>query len=96
MATLTWTHGAVASLHEIFEHIARDRPATARRTIESIVAKARSLADEPRLGQPYPHRADPTLRHLAYGGFRIAYRLEASGGIAVLGVFHGLIFLPLG
>ncbi len=94
MAALSWTHEAVASLRDIYDHIARNRPGTAQRTIESIIAKARSLADDPRLGHAYPHRADPTLRQVDYGGFRIAYRIEAAGGIAVLGVFNGRIFLP--
>lgn len=96
MATLSWTREAVASLRDVFGHIARNRPTTAQRTIESLIARIQSLADEPRLGQPYPHRADPTLRQMVHGNFRVAYRIEAGGGIAVLGVFHGLIFLPLG
>lgn len=96
MVALSWTREAVSSLRDIFKHIAQDRPGTARRTVESLIAKVQSLADDPRLGRPYPHRADPTLRQMSYGGFRIAYRIEASGGIAILGIFHGFIFLPLG
>lgn len=96
MATLSWTREAVGSLREIHDHIARDRPATARRTVESIIAKARSLTEDPRVGHAYPYRADPTLRQLDYGGFRIAYRIESVGGIAILGVFNGRIFLPNG
>ena len=91
---LRWTHGAEESLRGVYESIARTRPRTAERTVESIVNKVASLTASPSLGQRYPHVEREEVLHLAYGHFRIAYSVEGDGSVTVLGVFHGLIFLP--
>lgn len=95
MAELRWTLEAVQSLREIHEYIAVNRPATAFRTIESIINKVESLAAYPELGQRLASAERNDLRLLVYGHFRIPYVCAASGAVSVLGVFHGLIFLPL-
>ncbi|MEM7351702.1 MAG: type II toxin-antitoxin system RelE/ParE family toxin [Acidobacteriota bacterium] len=92
MAELKWTSEAELALREIYDHIARNRPATAQRTAESILNKIESLREAPTLGQPYRHR---NVRRLTYGQFQIAYLYEDGSDVVVLGVFHGLIFLPL-
>lgn len=71
--------------------MAETRPATARRTLDNLLHRLDSLASAPDLGKPYPFRDG--VRTTDYGQFRIAYRTEAEG-ITVLGVFHGLMFLP--
>ncbi len=93
MAGLRWTTEAEISLREIYNHIAQNRPATAQRTIESILNKAESLREAPTLGQSYPHHKSP-VRLLTYGQFQIAF-LHRDQDMIILGVFHGLIFLPL-
>lgn len=94
MAKLRWTHVAEESLRGVYESIAQNRPRTAERTVESIVNKVASLSASPGLGQRYPHVEREEILHLSYGHFRIAYRVEPEGDVTVLGVFHGLIFLP--
>ena len=95
MAELKWTLEAVQSLREIHEYIAVNRPATAFRTIESIINKVESLAASPELGHRLPAARRDDLRLLVYGHFRIPYVSTPNGAVTVLGVFHGLIFLPL-
>ncbi len=94
MVTLRWTSEAEVSLREIYDHIARNRPTTAQRTVESILNRVESLREAPTLGQPYSHRKR-SVRRLTYGQFQIAYLFEDHGTVVILGVFHGLIFLPL-
>ena len=94
MAALKWTGEAEIALREIYDHIARDRPATAQRTVESILNKIESLREAPTLGQRYRHYRRREVRRLTYGQFQVAYLLE-NQQVVVLGVFHGLIFLPL-
>jgi len=97
MAGLTWTSEAASSIRDIYQSIARNRPETAQRTIESILNKVDSLVEYPQLGQPYPYSPDGReVRVIRYGNFKIGYLIEDAGDIVVLGVFHGLIFLPLG
>lgn len=98
MARLTWTTEAASSIRDIYQSIARNRPETAQRTVESILNKVDSLAEYPDLGHPYRFDSGGTIRVFSYGNFRIAYLVEESPDgpeLVVLGVFHGLIFLPL-
>ncbi len=94
MAQLKWTAEAEQSLHEVHNHIAQNRPATARRTVESILNRVESLREAPASGQPWNHRHQG-VRRLTYGQFQIAYLFDEPSEVVVLGVFHGLIFLPL-
>jgi len=96
MARLIWTREATQSLREIHEYIAVNRPATAMRTIESIINKVESLAASPEHGQRLSMAGRKDLRLLVYGHFRLPYLLDdADETVTILGVFHGLIFLPL-
>ncbi len=95
MAKLRWTAEAEHSLRDVHRHIAQDRPTTARRTIESILNRVESLREAPTLGQPWRHQSRHGVRRLTYGQFQIAYLFNDSREVVVLGVFHGLIFLPL-
>ena len=90
---LKWTAHAETTLAQIYRAMAESRPTTARRTLENLLHRLDSLADAPLLGKPYPF-ADG-VRTTNYGQFRVAYRPEAEG-ITVLGVFHGMMFLPPG
>ncbi|MEO1082863.1 MAG: type II toxin-antitoxin system RelE/ParE family toxin [Acidobacteriota bacterium] len=94
MAQPRWSREATESLRDIYEYIAQDRPHTAARTVESILNKVVSLSGSPHLGQRYPYLDRDDIHLLAYGHFRIAYQVDGDGDIVVLGVFHGLIFLP--
>ena len=95
MAAVKWTAEAELSLRDVYNHIAQNRPATALRTIESILNRAESLREAPTLGQPWRHQRREGVRRLTYGRFQIAYLFDDPSEIVVLGVFHGLIFLPL-
>ena len=96
MARLTWTSEAASSIRDIYHSIARNRPETAQRTIESILNKAESLAEYPDQGHSYRFRpGELEVRVIRYGNFRIAFLVEDAESVVVLGVFHGLIFLPL-
>jgi plasmid stabilization system protein ParE len=87
-----FTAEAFQALRDVHDHISRNRPETAQRTIESILNKVDSIANQPLIYQTY--QDPPPTRELTYGHFRIAYRVEEDG-IIVLAVFHGLFFLPL-
>ncbi len=94
MAALRWTAAAEHSLRDIYNHIAQNRPTTARRTVESILNRVESLCEAPESGQPW-HQRGQGVRKLTYGQFQIAYLSADPSEVVVLGVFHGLIFLPL-
>ena len=91
MVELIWTTEAEKTLRQIYDAMARDRPTTARRTIESLLDRVDSLAKAPHLGLPHSFRSEVLL--LTYGRFQVPYSL-LDGRLIVLGVFHGPIFLP--
>lgn len=95
MARLTWSREATNSLRDIFDHIARDRPVTAFRTLESLINKVETLTTDPEKGVDYPHAREGGVRLIQYGQFQIAYHASSPERITVIAVFHGLIFLPL-
>ncbi|MEM8960745.1 MAG: type II toxin-antitoxin system RelE/ParE family toxin [Acidobacteriota bacterium] len=90
---MSWTHQAASSLREIHDYIARTRPLTAQRTVESLLDRTLSLASAPRNAPRY--HAHPEVRILRYGHFRLAYTIrEEDDTVIILMVFHGLVFLP--
>ncbi|MBU6479299.1 MAG: type II toxin-antitoxin system RelE/ParE family toxin [Nitrospirae bacterium] len=91
MAELTWTAEAERWLHDIQDFIAQDNPAAAIRTIETLYQKAEILREFPESGYRYWQRPDRHIRILLHGHYRIAYVIKDSGGIDILGVFHGAL-----
>lgn len=91
---LTWTDEAASSLRAIYQGMARTRPQTTLRTLESLLNKIDSLVTHPDLGRPYRYRGKRPIRVLDYGSYRVAYRVEEDDSILVLGVFSGPLFLP--
>ena len=91
MAELTWTAEAERWLHDIHDFIAQDNPAAAIRTVETIYLKAEILQEFPESGYRCWQRPDRHIRILLHGHYRIAYVIKDSGGIDILGVFHGAL-----
>lgn len=90
----TWTSAGAESLRDLYRRLARDRPQTARRTLEAILDRVEALAADPDRGRPYPYAEGRRIQVLSYGPFEIAYLVEDDGAVTVLGIFHGFVFLP--
>lgn len=88
MGRLIWTAEAESWLYEIHGFIPQDQPEAALKVIQGLLQKAQMLRDHPHLGRLLRHEADGEIRVLQEGRFRIAYQVQASRRIVVLGVFH--------
>jgi plasmid stabilization system protein ParE len=88
---IVWTDEARSWLRLIREHIAKDSPAAADRTIDGIWQKTQILTRHPEAGFQYllPGRDD--VRVLLYGHYRIAYLLSGNNLVQALGVFHAAL-----
>jgi toxin ParE1/3/4 len=91
MARIIWTNESLRWLRAIREHIAKDSPAAADRTVDGIFEKAQLLAQFPEIGFKYPLLNRDDVRVLVYGHYRIAYVLSAVDIVHVLGVFHAAL-----
>jgi toxin ParE1/3/4 len=91
MARIIWTDESLRWLRAIREHIAKDSPAAADRTVDGIYAKAQLLAQFPEIGFKYPLSNRDDVRVLVYGHYRIAYSFSEPDTVQVLGIFHAAL-----
>lgn len=86
---IVWSTLALERVHEVAEHIARDRPEAARAWVRSLFQAVSRLERFPRSGRPVPELAHRTeLREVVHGAHRIIYRVD-SEQVSVLTVRHG-------
>jgi toxin ParE1/3/4 len=91
MAEVVWSARALAWLDGIYQYIARDNPAAAKRTVDAIYDKTMLLSKFPELGYRYEPSLDRDLRILLYGHYRIIYSIEEDGKVGIVGVFHAAL-----
>ena len=91
MAEIRWTEESYRWLRDIYDYIARDNPAAAKRVIEGIREKAEVLQVFPGIGYKFRSEENDDIRILLYGHYRIVYRIRNTDDIDILGVFHGAL-----
>ncbi len=85
---ISWTCQARDDLREIKRFIARQAPKTASAFIRRIKASVERLRDFPESGHVVPEVADPVIREVIKGNYRVIYRVEETR-VVVLTVYHG-------
>ena len=88
-----WTDGTLGDLREIEARMRLQSPASARRLVERIFARADLLLKHPKLGPMVAEFEDEGLRELFEKPFRFVYRVEADG-VKILTVFHSARDVP--
>lgn len=90
MRDIEWMPRAERDLDRIHARISRDNPEAALRWVALLVARAEEAANMPGTGRRIPEDAQErsTLREVMLEGYRIMYRIRASG-IEVFAVRHG-------
>jgi plasmid stabilization system protein ParE len=88
---IRWTHEAAQWLQEIHDHIAKDNPDAAVRTVRGIFDKAQTLKEFPERGARLLSRPQRHIRILLYGHYRIVYLVKENRDVEILGVFHGAL-----
>ena len=72
---IAWTFGAQRTLGDAIEYVAQDAPGAALRLLEDALSAARSLERFALRGRIVPEIADPALRELRVGRYRLMYRV---------------------
>jgi len=89
---VVWTAPAARDLEAIGDYIARRNPGAARRTVQRIRARTRTLIVHPYLGRP--GRVTGTRELVVTSTpFIVAYRV-VDDRIEILAVFHGARVWP--
>jgi len=90
---VVWTETALSHLTDIYEYIARDSTRYAKRTVDRITARSRQIATHPESAAVVAEYADPTIREVIEGPYRVIYRVQPAT-VVVLAVIHGARLLP--
>jgi len=82
-----WTNTAEEHLDSIFNYIAKDSPAYAKRMVDRLTGRSIQIAEYPASGRSVPEYDLPQIREVIEGPFRIIYYIKPDG-IDVLAVIH--------
>ncbi|MFZ2633126.1 MAG: type II toxin-antitoxin system RelE/ParE family toxin [Desulfosalsimonadaceae bacterium] len=88
-----WTKNAIKHLASIYEYIAANSPAYAKRMVDKITRRSVQIADMPYSGRKVPEYEADDVRELIEYPYRVIYRIK-TGQIDVLAVIHGAQQLP--
>ena len=88
-----WTRTALGHLTEIYEYIARDSTRYAKRMVDRITSRSKQIASLPESAPVVAEYADPTVREVLEGSYRVIYRIQ-SDAVVVLAVIHGARLMP--
>lgn len=93
MTPIRWSPQAVRDVEAIREYIAQDSQRYAQLTVDRIIASVERLRAFPQSGRVVPERADPEIREVIVGPFRVVYRYR-SGAVDIATVFRGSRLFP--
>jgi toxin ParE1/3/4 len=88
-----WTNNALEHLVNIYEYIALNSPAYAKRMVDKITRRSLQVAEHPLSGRIVPEYDAEDIRELIESPYRIIYRIKPDQ-IDVLAVIHGSRLLP--
>ena len=82
-----WSIPAKEDLKKIHDYISEDSKYYAKQVIDSIVAKADSLLDFPKMGRKVPEIGDADIREFPIYSYRLIDKCK-NEGIEVLTIVH--------
>ena len=94
MRLILWTEQARQDLAAIHVFISQDSARYAEVVVAKLIAAAERVADFPESGRAVPEFADPLVREVISGRYRIVYRLVGDDSIHILTVHHGARSFP--
>ena len=89
MARLIWSPQSADDLEAACKYIARDSPTYAADFARRVVDSVAALRRHPQLGRVVPELADPSLRELIVGHYRVLYDYREGNRVEILAVHHG-------
>jgi plasmid stabilization system protein ParE len=90
---VVWSDEALADLTGIHDYIAQHSPHYAALTVERLLDALDRVADYPESGRMVPELAEPAVREVIHGAYRLVYELR-EGRAEVLTVFRASRLFP--
>jgi len=85
--SLRWSPSAYEDLRRIHEFLEPVDPAAAIRAVQAVVARARRIPLQPRLGERVPGFGDREVRRVLVRKYEIRYEVSGAN-LYVLRIFH--------
>lgn len=86
---IVWSEQATEDVVRIQEFIARTSPRYAQLLASRLVAAVERLRDFPESGRVVPELAEPQVREVIHGAYRIIYETHGPDRVEILTVFRG-------
>lgn len=93
MTSVIWSPQSVRDLEAIHVYISDESPRYADLVVGRLVAAVERLHAFPESGRIVPERADPSIREIIVGPYRVVYRLRPDL-VEIATVFRGSRLFP--
>lgn len=84
---IVWSEQALSDVEEIRDFISRDAPTFAELFVDRVFEAVERLAVFPRSAREVPEFADPNIREVLLGSYRIVYRIDEDV-VSIVTIFH--------
>lgn len=88
MVEIKWLRDAQNDLREIYDYISLDSKRYAHLQVEKIINATKIIKIQPEIGKILEATANPKIRELVEGNYRIIYRIIDLNKIHILMVHH--------
>jgi toxin ParE1/3/4 len=88
MAQVVWSNAAIDDLQRLREYFEPLLQNLLIKLVDQLIGRTRSLANFPQSGRTVPEFADPIIREVLSGNYRIVYRYEQSDRVEIVRIFH--------
>ena len=95
MVKLNWTNQAKNDLVSIAEYIAQDSVKYAKIQIRRIRERAKQVINNPQSGRIVPELANPKIREVILGNYRIIYVLVDDERVDIITIHHSARILKI-
>ena len=85
---LRWTEHAILQLESLAEYVSLASPIYAEQLVDRIVSRLKQAITYPESGRVVPEYAEPNVRELIEGPYRIIYHMSGDA-IEILSIMHG-------
>lgn len=89
MVEIRWLTEAMDDLKDIYHYISRDSKRYAKRQVDQIIDKTRTLKNHIRAGRIVQEINKPEIREIIEGNYRIIYRIVDESTVDILLIHHG-------